>query len=104
MFSTLTEAVPPHPDGPRWAIVRHAMRALRPSRLWHHPPLFVLETVAALLSLLALRDAFTGAGDLRAMTSCAAGLWGALLLANTARTVWIQRKWSGRRPRSQDPV
>ena len=60
-------------------LLRRALHHLQPHDANRHPALFLLEIVAALLTVLALRAALLGAPTATAELACAAGLWAAAL-------------------------
>ena len=80
---TAKDAAPPGAAGPR--VLRRALHDLDPNRAWQHPVLFLLETIGALLALLAFRDAIVGASLAHIEAVGAGVLWIGLLLVNVAR-------------------
>lgn len=79
------EGKPPGSTG--WQVFQRALHDLDPNQAWQHPALFLLETVGALLTLLAFRDTIVGANLASIETAGAGALWIALLLANLARAL-----------------
>jgi hypothetical protein len=62
-------------------MVRRVLRCLHPDHADRRPCLFLLEVGAALLSVLALRDALLGAPGFVLELPGAVGLWALLLAA-----------------------
>ena len=90
MANSLTMAeLPNQIDGER-AMVRRALLCLHPNHADGRPCVFLLEIGAALLSVLALRDAMLGAPGFALELPGAVGLW-ALLLATACCLAWRDR-------------
>jgi hypothetical protein len=62
-------------------MLMHVLRGLHPGQANRRPALFILEVVAALLSVLACRDVILGSPAASLETLSAVGLWGTLLAA-----------------------
>jgi hypothetical protein len=62
-------------------MLMHVLRGLHPGQANRRPALFILEVVAALLSVLAFRDVILGSPAVSLETLSAVGLWGTLLAA-----------------------
>jgi K+-transporting ATPase ATPase B chain len=66
---------------------RDALRKLAPGSLARNPVIFITALVAALSTVLFLRDAFTGAGGLLFSGQVIAWLWFTVLFANFAEAI-----------------
>ncbi|MGO4128929.1 potassium-transporting ATPase subunit KdpB [Inquilinus sp. YAF38] len=64
-----------------------AVRKLDPRIMWHSPVMFVVETVAALTTVLLLRDIATGAAGIGFTIQIVLWLWFTVLFANFAEAV-----------------
>ncbi len=62
-------------------MLTRTLRRLHPDQAIRCPALFMLGVIAALLSVLALRDSIIGSAAVPLETLSAAGLWGLLILA-----------------------
>src|SRR5919109_4421274 len=73
------------------AIVRRAIRdsviKLHPRTLMRNPVMFVVEVVAAVTTILFIRDLFAGTGSPSFVGQIAAWLWFTVLFANFAEAV-----------------
>jgi high-affinity K+ transport system ATPase subunit B len=97
MFGTLHRAKPVEPPGSAGRrILRRALRDLYPDRAWRHPALFLLESIGALLVILALRDAMIGVYLAHIEAAGAAALWIALLFVKFAGAVATEAKETDR--------
>lgn len=68
-------------------ILTGALGELHPGRANRRPALFILEVVAALLSVLALRDRILGGPVTSLEALFAVGLWGTLLAVACGLTI-----------------
>lgn len=85
------------------AILTLVLRELRPSKAQRRPAVFILEVAAALLSVLALRDAILGHSAMSSEALLAVGLWGVLLAV--ASGLAAQEAWSAPAiPSTRDPA
>jgi len=74
---------------PLWLrIALRAARRLKPDEAWGNPAQIIAEAIAALLTLLAVRDGLTDAGPMAGEALGAIALWGVLL---SASFVWAAR-------------
>ena len=64
-----------------------AFRKLDPRQLWTNPVMFVVEVVAALVTVLFVRDLFAGAAHLAFSAQIIAWLWFTVLFANFAEAI-----------------
>jgi len=104
MFRDFEELFPtglPRAETNRPRVVLHTIRSLKPDRIWHRPALFVLETIAALVSVLALRDLIAGGDDFAVLAAIATASWLTLLAVAVARTIRAQRRWCARSSRRE---
>ena len=67
--------------------IRESLAKLNPATLWRNPVMFVVEIVAALTTLLFLRDLVTGGGSLGFAFQINLWLWFTVLFANFAEAV-----------------
>ncbi|HSW13421.1 MAG TPA: potassium-transporting ATPase subunit KdpB [Solimonas sp.] len=66
---------------------KDALRKLAPGKLAHNPVIFITALVAALSTVLFVRDAFIGAGNLLFSGQVIAWLWFTVLFANFAEAI-----------------
>jgi hypothetical protein len=77
---------------------------MSPRRAWSRLPLFLLETLAAFLAVLALQHALNRAPDVTLIGGLSICLWSALLVASFAHAVSVQQKWQRRLKHAPPPA
>ncbi|MDX2259599.1 MAG: potassium-transporting ATPase subunit KdpB [Hyphomicrobiaceae bacterium] len=82
-----TQAQPLLEPSTLWIAARDAVAKLDPRQLARNPVMFVTAVGALLVTVLALRDAVIGAGDLWFSAQIAAWLWFTVLFANFAEAI-----------------